>query len=84
MENKQQLIIDFKQTFGSEHGKRVLAHLKSVCKCNPGQSCFDGQNPNQTAYNLGASWVPSYIQTLIDAKVSEEIKDCITEPEQEK
>jgi len=85
MENSQQsLIIDFKQTFGTEYGKRVLEHLKTICRCNPNQSCFDGLNPNQTAYNLGAQWVPNYIQTKINAKIEDVPKECQTEPEPER
>ena len=81
MENSQQsLIIDFKQTFGSEHGQRVLKSLKKICHCNPVQTCFDDRSQRLTDFNLGAQWVTNYIQTQIDSKPVE-TKDCIVEPE---
>ena len=82
--NQQQLIIDFKQTFGSEHGKRVLEHLKDVCMCNPDRSCFIEENQNKTTFNLGAQWAINYIQCRFNAKVSEEPQNCKTEPEPER
>jgi hypothetical protein len=84
MENSQQsLIIDFKQTFGTEYGKRVLEHLKDVCICNPDRTCFVETSVNKTDFNLGAQWAINYIQCRINAKIQDTPQDCQTEPEPE-
>jgi len=75
---------DCKEIFASEAGKRALAHLKLICRANPSQSCFDAGNMYQTSYNLGAQWVPNYIQTQIDKKSEQKTGDCQTEPETER
>jgi hypothetical protein len=75
-EDYEKLIRDFKQTFSTEWGKRVLAHLESVCMFTPAQSCFDATNEKQTLYNLGANYVARYIHVMMDAELNEKTEDC--------
>jgi hypothetical protein len=76
---QDQLSRDFKQTFASESGQNVLRHLRTYCRANPNQGCFDSSNPNQTNYNLGANSVYRYIQYQIEMKLEQKTKDCIIE-----
>jgi len=78
----KQLIIDMKQTFGSEHGKRVLANLEMFCSAHVNQDCFDPESTTKTAYNLGKNRVFRYIKSFVDAQpdAEKEFKEtCQTE-----
>ncbi|MDD5458390.1 MAG: hypothetical protein PHF37_03250 [Phycisphaerae bacterium] len=80
-EKTEQLIQDFKMTFGSEYGKRVFDRLKVICKYKDNQNIFNQDSERQTCFNLGAAWVCEYIQTQIDTKLDKPETDCQTEPE---
>lgn len=46
-----QRIIDYKQTFGGETGKRVLHDL--MVRCHMLSPTFDSKNPNETNFREG-------------------------------
>ena len=77
--NKEQenLSMSFKQAFSGVHGVDVLNNLKTFCRGNLNQSCFDVSSDRQTSYNLGANSVYRYIQSWIDMKTDEIVEDCI-------
>lgn len=80
----EQLSRDFKQTFSTEHGKRVLKKLRSMCFAYPQAPIFDRHSERTTEFNLGMNWVFGYIQNQIDMKLDEpQSEDCIMEPEPE-
>lgn len=62
------LIIDFKNTFSSEEGKRVLANLSRLC-CENDTTYIDG-NSYGTAFNEGKRRVILYIRWLLNADPS--------------
>lgn len=85
MDSKQiALIMDFKETFAGPHGKRVLEHLKTVCKARHSQNIFEPASARQTDFNLGMNWVYGYIQSQIEIKLDNEPVDCQMEPQNEK
>jgi hypothetical protein len=85
MDAKQiSLIVDFKETFGTVHGKRVLEHLKTACRARHNQNIFDPNNARQTDFNLGANWVFGYIQSQLEIQLDNEPVDCQIEPQNER
>lgn len=50
-EQQRQLIIDFRSTFGTEHGQRVLDHLRTMCGMD--RVLFHPENQYATAFELG-------------------------------
>ncbi|OPX33370.1 MAG: hypothetical protein B1H40_00140 [Candidatus Latescibacteria bacterium 4484_181] len=47
----QQLVVDYKITFNSEHGRHVLADLEEFAGYN--KPCFSKGFPDETAFMLG-------------------------------
>lgn len=79
MNEEKQTVRDFKETFGSDEGKRVLDRLSLFCLANVNQSMFDATSSEQTAYNLGAHSVFRYIQSVLNRKTEDDAEDCQTE-----
>jgi hypothetical protein len=48
-EIRKQVIIDWSMTFGTEHGKRVLADLSEIC------------NENRSSYQIGDAYHTTYL-----------------------
>jgi len=63
-EELQQTVIDFKMTFDSEHGKKVLAKLATFCCAK--SPIFVENSTRKTMYNLGAHAVYRYIMHFIE------------------
>jgi len=78
-QEQEKLSMSFKQAFTGPHGTDVLANLKTFCRGNLNQSCFDMSSDRQTSYNLGANSVYRYIQSWIEMKSDEIVEDCIGE-----
>ena len=51
--NKQQIVRDFKQTFTTEYGVRVLKFLEMECEASIGQNPFEINSQRGTDFNLG-------------------------------
>jgi len=63
-EELQQTVADFKETFSSERGTRVLAKLARYCLSE--SPIFVPDNVNQTMYNLGAHATYRYIMHFVN------------------
>lgn len=77
-DNQKQLILDFKTTFGSENGNRVLDNLRTFCRSKV--SCFS-KDPLEMALLEGQRNVILYIESALDADLNSE-KPKFTESEE--
>ena len=62
----QQLVLDYKITFNSEHGKTVLRDLEEFAGYN--RHCFSKGFPDETAFMLGQRNVILRIKRILDEK----------------
>ena len=60
----EQAIIDWKATFGSEHGARTLERISKLCKEN--RPTYVDQNALGTAYNEGARSIILHIRSQLN------------------
>ena len=81
--NKQQIVRDFKQTFTTEYGVRVLQNLMMVCGGHITQDLFDKDNERNTAYNLGKNRVYRHILTMLNSDPDSTPDDSIIENEKQ-
>jgi len=58
-EEEKALVQDFKETFASPHGLRVLKHMAKIWRAT--ESTFVDQNPTGTAYREGLRGAYIYI-----------------------
>lgn len=65
----QQLIADYKNTFNSESGKRVLIDLAKFCLEK--RDIFEEQSARKTDYNLGANAVIRHIRSRLEKNITE-------------
>ena len=73
-EKAQQLVIDYKQTFMSEHGQRVLAHIKKLAKFNMAYLPTDtvGRiDPMEVMRYEGSRCVIIHIETMLNKEPGE-------------
>ncbi len=77
MDNQQLDIMAFKDMFRTEHGKRVLKNLSSLCGEN--RDLFDPKSDRQTSYNLGAVSVIAHIRWMMGREIEPEQKKVISE-----
>jgi hypothetical protein len=78
----KQKIIDFKKTFSTEEGKRVLEILGKVCLAKA--DMFVPESDRMTSYNLGANWVYRFIVSQIEYDLEKKTQDfTITERTQD-
>ena len=64
----KQLVMDYKGTFGSEEGKRVLIDLAKQCYADA--LTFVPGSPDGTAFNEGKRYVILHIQRLVAANLN--------------
>lgn len=62
-DEQKQLLIDFKECFGTEGGKRVLARLSKLCREN--EASYVDHNTHYTAYNEGKRCVILHIRSML-------------------
>lgn len=71
----KQRIIDFKVTFTSEQGERVLKNLDSVGLYH--RDIYQADSDRQTCFNLGMNAVVRYIHSMIEKKPDELKQDFV-------
>jgi len=59
----------FKNTFGSEHGQKVLDVLNGKCMLK-GSGLYVSDNERQTCFNLGMNYVIRFIHQEIDRNLT--------------
>lgn len=69
-ETRKQKIIDYRVTFGSESGKRVLDSLAHYCGYD--HTTFAPDSPYRTAYLCGLRDVFLHIQNVLKQEVKQE------------
>lgn len=85
MKVSRQTVLDFKNTFATESGLRVLEKLKFLCRGHVNLDLFDPRSERQTDYNLGMNRVYRYIASMIECDLSQsENEDCILDDTGEK
>jgi len=70
-QQRHQNIIDFKMTFDSEHGKRVLERLSILCHEN--RPTFVDHNALGSAYKEGARSVILHIRSMLSKDATKDI-----------
>lgn len=75
-----QLAIDYKTTFGTENGKRVLFDLMGACHMT--STSHVAGNPTETAYREGERNIMLRILSILERDVSK-LREMITERENE-
>ena len=65
-----QLLIDYRVTFNSETGKKVMKDLEAFCQFN--QPCFVRGEADSTAFSLGMRNVFLRIKKFVEADLTEE------------
>ena len=73
-EQAQQLVMDYKETFLSEHGKKVLVHMKKLARFNVATvpNDFTGRiDPLEVMRQEGMRNVIIHIETMLNKKPGE-------------
>ncbi len=77
MDKKKEMAQDVKETFGTEHGKRVLAKMETLSTFHKSSVKVDGKiDPNRIIYDEGARSVLLWIHR--------QLKIDLGKPKQEK
>jgi hypothetical protein len=77
-DEQRQAILDFKNTFSTQSGLRVLDKLKVFCGGHVNIDNFDPDSERRTSYNLGRNRVYRYILSMIEYEFDKyNEKDCI-------
>ena len=73
----KQLLIDYRVTFNSEQGQKVLKDLEKFCNYN--HPCFVRGEADTTAFSLGMRNVflriKKFLEADLDEKIQEEVVD---------
>jgi len=81
---QEKLSRDFKLTFETPHGLRVLENLKKITLSFPQAPVFSRNSARETDFNLGMNWIHGYILNQIGLELNDNrIEDCQTEPKTE-
>lgn len=72
-DNQKQLVLDYKMTFDSEHGKRVFNDLQKWSGYN--DRIVPQGVPDMTAFELGRRDMFLHIKDKIDANPDEEVQE---------
>lgn len=67
--NLKQLVINYKTTFGSADGEKVLADLKKRCSFET--TTFVAGDSHDTAFREGQRAVVLFIQSMLNKKMEE-------------
>ena len=62
----KQLQSDYKITFGSDEGKRVLEDIS--IRCHERTTTFSKDNSHETAFLEGQRWVSLFIKAMLKSK----------------
>ena len=73
----RQLLIDYRATFGSEAGKRVLQDIAGVCFTR--RQTYVVERPLDTAFNSGIRDVILYIMRMLEADLDARPSESINE-----
>lgn len=66
---EEQIVLDFKEVFAGDNGKRVLERLSKLC--NENKPTYVDQNPTGTAYREGQRSVILHIRAMLNKDVKE-------------
>lgn len=80
-DNQKQLVLDYKMTFDSEHGRRVLNDLQKWSGFN--DRIIPAGVPDVTAFDLGRRDMFLYIKDKIDADLDKEVQETAETAESE-
>jgi hypothetical protein len=77
----QQTVLDCKNVFSTESGRRLLQHLEIFCGAHLNQENFNANSATQTAYNLGRNRVYRHIKSMIECDLGAQNngQDCVIE-----
>ena len=82
LDKEQRLIQDFHETFGTEHGQRVLERLESLSTLNKSSISSDRGKPidvNRLIYDEGQRAVMLYIERQLNKEIGiKKKKDAIS------
>jgi len=74
LDKEQKIIQDFKETFGTDHGKRVLERLESLSTLNRSSVGSDRGKPidvNRLIYDEGQRAIMLYIERQLNKEIKE-------------
>lgn len=71
-ERRKQLMIDYRMTFNSEAGQRILKDLQEFCGFN--QPCFYRGESDMTAFTLGMRNVFLRIKLFLERDLEEKLQ----------
>jgi len=75
----KQLLIDYRVTFNSEAGKKVLTDLEKFCNYN--HPCFVRGEADTTAFSLGMRNVFLRIKKFLEADLDEKLQEEVVDNE---